>query len=424
MKALFTIVAKNYLPLAYTLKKSIAEVHPDLDFFVFVTSYRDEEIKGWEELFFLEEIEGLGINIPNLTFKYNITEFCTSIKPSCFELLEKKGYKKIIYFDPDVCVYNSLNFLFDHLEENFLLLTPHYCSNETNFSGVRNEGMILFSGVYNLGFCGVHLDNEGSQFIQWWKKKLLNLCYIDKTEGLHVDQKWIELVPCIFDNERIKIIKNAGTNAAIWNMHERTLIPTDSSWKIKYTHSEKEELLVFYHFSSFNYYDDSKPNKLYPNYTNKFPALTQLVDEYYSRLYQNDLSTYRKYDYEFNYFDNGNPIIQLHRRIYRRLIDQNILSLEDNPFKTGNRTFHHLLKNSKLLVRGNQTLDSQSELKFSGFKKKVNLINQSMRLLKSVIGTEKYFLLIKFFQRYSRFENQTFLIKEISDQYEFLNENR
>src|ERR1017187_7472506 len=38
---------------------------------------------------------------------------------------------------------------------------------------------------------------------------------------MFVDQKWINLAPCFFEN--VKILKQPGCNMAFWNLHERHL---------------------------------------------------------------------------------------------------------------------------------------------------------------------------------------------------------
>ena len=61
-----------------------------------------------------------------MSFKYNLTEFCTSIKSMCFSyLFDQKKYEKGIFFDPDILIFNSLDFVFDSLTSYSIVLTPH-----------------------------------------------------------------------------------------------------------------------------------------------------------------------------------------------------------------------------------------------------------------------------------------------------------
>ena len=40
-------------------------------------------------------------------------------------------------------------------------------------------------------------------------------------EGLFVDQRWVDLVPALFDD--YVVMKRAGLNVAYWNLHERSI---------------------------------------------------------------------------------------------------------------------------------------------------------------------------------------------------------
>ncbi len=424
MKAIFTIVAKNYLPLAYSLQYSVKKNNPSIDFFVFVCDNKEEgDILDLETKHIFPDEIGISEELlHDLSFKYNVTEFCTSIKPFSFQYLKDKGYSKAIYFDPDILVYQSLDFIFKALESHFLVITPHYCQLEQEYTGVRNEGMILFSGVYNLGFCAVNLINEGAKFINWWGARLEKYSYADKTDGLHTDQKWIDIVHCIFE-EPICILKHPGTNAAIWNMHERVLSKAGDTWMISFKGAHEEFPLIFYHFSSFNYYSEQMPNKLFPDYLKRFPLMDLLCKQYRSILLENKLFEYKSYKYSYNFYRNGDPVSPLHRRIYRRLKDLRIYE-GTNPFEVGKGSLYDKFKINNLLFEKDRNLEGQNETNMDSFDTKVEKINLGMRLMKSVLGIEKYFLLVKFFQRYFRFENQYFLIKEYRNQYKYLNENR
>jgi hypothetical protein len=425
MKAIFTIVAKNYLPLAYTLQQSIHATDPEVPFFIFISDKKSEDDVINQDINHIY-LDSLGIDqhlLYDLAFKYNVTEFCTSIKPPCFKYLNALGFDKIIYFDPDIFVYSSLDFIFRHLEDHFLVITPHYCQLETKYTGIRNEGLVLFSGVYNLGFCAVNMTYDGKSFIDWWSDRLINNSYADKWDGLHTDQKWIDIVHCLF-NEPIKVLKHPGTNAAIWNMHERVAHRQNGQWHIHFTDSVNIAPLIFFHFSSFVYYAEDMPNKLFPPYPERFPFLVELCQEYRNVLLINGLNDYRRYSYSFDTYLNGDPISSLHRRFYRRLAELHQIPVK-NPFEVGPGTFHQLLKTNNLLFEAkSKKLESQNELNLPGFDSKVRKINLVMTIIKNIIGIEKYFLLIKFFQRYFRFENQYFLIKELRNGYLFLNEGR
>ena len=104
----FTIVAKNYIGLAQILEHSIKQYYKDVDFYVIVADEfeerRDYPDNAIEAKKCLDIPEDLWVN---MSFKYDLTEFCTSIKPaSILYFLEK--YEKVIYLDPDILFYDSI----------------------------------------------------------------------------------------------------------------------------------------------------------------------------------------------------------------------------------------------------------------------------------------------------------------------------
>ena len=76
----FTIVAKNYIGLAQILEKSIREYYNDLLFYIIVADEIDNELKKELSTNILVAKETLNITPEtweNMSFKYNLTEFCT-----------------------------------------------------------------------------------------------------------------------------------------------------------------------------------------------------------------------------------------------------------------------------------------------------------------------------------------------------------
>ena len=69
------------------------------------------------------------IGIPDfrqMAFKYDVLELSCAVKPYCFQYLFREyGYDRVIYFDPDVFVYSSLDAVFSLLDDALLVLTPH-----------------------------------------------------------------------------------------------------------------------------------------------------------------------------------------------------------------------------------------------------------------------------------------------------------
>ncbi|MDB4926296.1 hypothetical protein [Mucilaginibacter sp.] len=424
MNAAFTIVAKNYFSVALTLADSIKKNHPGIDFYILLADETNDKIDFEGENHLL--VFTRDINIPlynNLAFKYNITEFCTAVKPFFFDYLFKlKNYEKIIYFDPDIYVYSSLNSIYNALNNSTALITPHFITPQINYTGNAPETAILFAGIYNLGFIALKNCDEGLLIIEWWKERLYDLCYADKFEALHVDQKWVDFLPALYKG--VAVSRYLGYNIAYWNIHERQFVKTgNESYKVinRITMDEGDPL-VFVHFSGLNpldiYNNKQCPTIIMSNY----PDWEVLIKEYAQRVIENDFSRYLSYSYAYAEFENGDKITQFHRRLFRRITDENIKSFDD-PFAVGENSFFELIRKNKLLIKKSSNADKLNERNFEGFDNKIKKLNAIMRYIKRILGFEKYTLLLKFCQRYFRPENQTFLIKELANQIKFKNEN-
>ena len=107
----FTICAHNYMAQALTLQQSVLKYNK-VDFKIFLADTPEES-----PLF--EKLDESWIpNWRNMAFQYNITEFNTSIKPFCFNKLFEEGYKKVVYLDPDMFVVDSVNLIWDILDNS------------------------------------------------------------------------------------------------------------------------------------------------------------------------------------------------------------------------------------------------------------------------------------------------------------------
>ncbi len=141
-----------------------------------------------------------------------------------------KTHDKIAYVDNDIFFFNSPKFLFDELETNTLLLTPHFYPS----SPLKNQTWLEANfrlGLYNAGFIGV--NNNAVKALEWWRDCCLYEIKKAYWRGLFDDQKYLNLLPVLFD--QVEIIKHRGCNLAGWN---------DSV-------SLKKEDVIFVHFNGF-----------------------------------------------------------------------------------------------------------------------------------------------------------------------------
>ena len=424
MNAVFTIVAQNYIAQATTLASSIHKANPDLDVFIFIVGDADKIEKTGRGAAIIQVSE---LGIPQMTemaFKYDVTEFCTAVKPHCFlHLLETLGYEKVIFFDPDIYVYHDLSVIYDMLTTATIVVTPHILFPEIRYTGAIPEGLLMFVGIYNLGFIAVKKTAQSISILEWWKTRLEQSCYADKVDGLHVDQKWIDFLPA-FCGSDLLISKHVGMNVAIWNLHERTLVTKDGRYFIANRNNpDMIEPLIFYHFAKFDPKSTSIIHRDYKNIDRTmYDEFAALYDAYGKLMLENRHEEFVKIPYAYNYFENGTAIVKFQRRLYRRLLEMGYSY--SNIFSTGGDSFYHELIENKLTGETITKIDSLNERDYEGFNKKIKLLNMLFITLKMIIGGRNYFMLMKLLLRYCRPENQVFLLSKYRREYVFKNENQ
>lgn len=329
MNCAFTICAKNYLAQALTLRESFLKHNPSLNFFIFLA----DKIDGVEDVDGVVALDKSWIpDWVNMAFKYDVIEFNTSIKPFCFGKLFKDGYEKVIYLDPDIYVTRPLDFIYECLNDKSIVLTPHYCDIEEHFDGAVSEETFNKVGIYNLGFCALKNDKVGQEFAKWWQNRLQYKCYSQSSEGLFVDQKWMDYIPGFFPDATC-VSSHYGMNVAIWNLHERELfIDEKQGYMIRRKKTGDEFPLLFFHFSGFDPFETTVINRRHPQFNvTTYPSFKPIIEEYRERVYANGYDRFSKMTYGFNHYFDGSVITPLQRRIFRVYLNDH--KVEFNPFE-------------------------------------------------------------------------------------------
>lgn len=410
MNCAFTICAKNYLAQALTLKESFLKHNPSLNFFIFLADKTDG----------VEDVEGVVTLdkswIPdwvNMAYKYDVIEFNTSIKPFCFGKLFKEGYEKVIYLDPDIYVTRPLDFIYKCLNDESIVLTPHYCDIEEHFDGAVSEETFNKVGIYNLGFCALKNDKVGQEIAKWWQNRLQYKCYSQSSEGLFVDQKWMDYIPGFFPDATC-VSSHHGMNVAIWNLHERELFIDDKQgYMIRRKKTEDEFPLLFFHFSGFDPFETSVINRRHPQFNvMTYPSFKPIIEEYRERVYANGYDRFSKMKYGFNHYFDGSVITPLQRRMFRVYLNDH--KVEFNPFEI-DTPFYKILKKSRLLLKAstkqNGFASYTKEEKNKGKKLENKVVKPMLKLALRILGAERYAMLIRLFTLAGDKEYHSFLMK-------------
>ncbi len=306
-----TIVAKNYLPQARTLMRSLKAVEPDVQRFVLLTDQIEDFFDPTAEDFTVELSSELPI-VKNSLFhlKYTVLELCTAVKPFYLEhLFSKYGLEKLIYLDPDILVVDELEPVTKALDTHQIAITPHL-TGQLQDKKYPGELDIIKAGSYNLGFIGLRQGSVATAFLRWWQGKLYNDCVVDVTNGIFVDQRWIDLVPGMFND--VAILRDPGLNLAYWNLPHRQVIKRNSRYFVN------GKPLRFVHFSGFNPLKPEGFSKHQNRYTLKdLGQLQPLVELYRQNMLENGYEVCNKWPYFYARFSDGSFIPDFARRSIR-----------------------------------------------------------------------------------------------------------
>jgi len=296
--------------MARVLVDSWRAFHPDCPLFVLLLDSPQGYFNPATEAFETIAVSQLHIpNLPGFLFKYTVLEASTAVKPYLLDYLFRRySINKLLYLDPDILILNSLDGLGRSLEEANVLLTPHLLSPLPADGRRQDDHDILQAGTYNLGFLGLRNSLESRRLLRWWSDKLYHHCLVSIENNLFVDQRWMDLVPGMF--EGVRILREPGYNVAYWNLHERAVAWTDPL-------TVNGEALHFFHFSGFD------PDKLWvvskhqDRYTqDNIGSARKLYSRYRDLLLKKGWAETRDWKYGNDFFYNGVRIPASARRYY------------------------------------------------------------------------------------------------------------
>jgi len=379
----FTVCNVAYLHKALALAESYNKyTNQKMNIYLFDGKRALPDFSNMANIHWIEEL-----NIPNikqLAFKYDIVEFSTSLKPY-LALKHMEDYEKVIFFDPDTFIYNSIDYIINLLDEEDIVLTPHYIIPQERGVELNQSdmGMMRF-GSFNLGFFALKKSSESIRFLNWWNDRCQDLCYFETQFGLSTDQKWVSIAPCFFPTLHVSF--NMGLNVAFWNIQERNIIYQEDTNKF-IINNENE--LIFFHFSSYNDKDPlSLTKRPFGIDISEETSLHKLINIYskVSNKYLNSLIKVDK-NYSYDYMNNGLFISPTLRRAYSSMLDK--FKEDDSPFndqgEVGKFARRNFLLDKKIKDYTPEGFNERE--KYSTIFKFINI---SLKILLYIIGPAKF----------------------------------
>jgi len=400
--AYFTACSVNYLKKAVAMSLSLLDYEPNAHVYIVLVDSKREIVidESKVKILWAEDLDWP--NYKKNAFKYNVIELNTAIKPHVtLRLFEK--YDRVIYLDPDICVYSKLTPIHEELNTYSVLLTPHALTSYKGKMRPNDQDFLKF-GVYNLGFFAVKNDDNSKAMLKWWDEKCHESCYYEPQIGLGVDQKWMNLAPVLFQG--LKVMIDPGLNVAFWNLHEREISNKDGVWYVN-----NSSLIRFIHYSSFDESDEKSVGVKQTRYDSgervDFINVSHVYRNYLLKAEEIVKSESDKYGY--NCFANGERISPALRRFYA-VSQSDKVNLVVDPFDDKSIVYKYAKKNNLLCGKG-----GGGDVKIFKDKKEYliqqKIIAGAFGLMLRFLGSDKYFYLLRYLSEYSSIFNQVELIK-------------
>jgi len=316
--AFFTISSWNYLHYSRTLAASMARHHPDFSRIIAIADTPRDDLgkEAFPEfdahLFF----DDLGLpDSRAFSFRYNVMELNTAIKPTVFRRLFAEGFDRVVYLDPDIFAYRR----FDEILKAFdagatSILTPHALAPNLHAEG-PNDLTFMQAGIYNLGFLALAKTDETSALLEWWETRLRHECVANRLDdGIFVDQKFMDLWPAYCSGTHI--LRDPGYNVAYWNLDNRTIKKVGKRYEVN------GSPLAFFHFSGITPGDKTILSKHQQRWKpTSTRELADLLAGYHAQLDTHGASRFAAVPYGFGKFANGTDIPNIARILYREKLE-------------------------------------------------------------------------------------------------------
>lgn len=247
-RVVFTLCSANYLAVATPLMHSLAAHEPGVRRVLVLAERELSEVTRRELSDFLHcdvlLCTEIGIlHLDRMAFQYDHTEFNTALKPFVFQFLFNEGHERAVYLDPDIEVHQSLDIVWDALDEHDVAVTPHILKPlPEDGCAPTNENMAR-CGQFNFGFVAFANREASCIYLAWWAERLTDHCIFHPNHYFFVDQFYGALVASFV--ERCCILHHEGANFAYWNAPQRPLSWRGTGFEVAGVP------LVFAHFSGF-----------------------------------------------------------------------------------------------------------------------------------------------------------------------------
>jgi hypothetical protein len=304
------VATKPKIALARVTARSLAVFHPDIPFFCLLADKNDGFLTDGSEPFTTVYLADLKIaDRERLCFRYDEQELTFACAPLILNHLLDLGYETVCFVKRESMFFGPCARVIDLCARHSVTLCISHISPVRAEDGPTRELMTLLSGVYNGGFLGVTHCTEARAFLAWWTERLSEHCHRDVSEGLHFDQRWLDLVPSYFPE--FGIIREPGFNIGHWCLPDRCI---EIDGGVVTADGEPCSLV------RFSGYDFDNPDRVTVYFdrlsVSDLGAAALFFRSYQAALEAEDYSRTRHWPFAYGFFSNAVPVPLLARRLY------------------------------------------------------------------------------------------------------------
>jgi hypothetical protein len=222
-----------------------------------------------------------------------------------------RGFERLLFFKQESLVLGDHAEVLDRLTRHPLVLTPHLLSPLAGPDGAARELNILQSGVFNVGLLGVAAGDASRHFLRWWQDRVDTHCAHAVADGIHYEQRWLDLVPAYFPAAHV--LRDPAFNVAHWNLPDRRV-----EVRGERVYADGRPCRLF-RFSGYDPDVPDAPTRYSNRLTRDNVGPARIVFERYRRaLDAEGFQTTRHWPYAYGAFDNGVAIPDFVRHLYRQ----------------------------------------------------------------------------------------------------------
>ncbi len=241
-----TLFDHNYLSRGLVMYESL-KTHCSEEFTLYILT-TDEIAYKWlsenkQENIVINSVTDIKEAYPvlvNLEKERTRTEFNWTLSSFSIQFfLRKYNLPSITYLDADLCFYSDPKILFDELNGESVIITPH------NYTPCYDQSSS--SGRYCVQFMYFKNNSAGNEVLEWWRSQCEECCPGKYTDGKFGDQKYLDDWLSRFPN-KVHEEKHLGCGIAPWNVQQFEIEKNDNDFVITNKITKVRTSLIFYHF--------------------------------------------------------------------------------------------------------------------------------------------------------------------------------